>query len=78
MTTVNGGVHVGWGGVGKWADDCYVNGGDGEILLSSVFLKPLTEGAVTTEAGSLFQFFTTIIENADPLLRRWLAAWIAL
>ncbi len=36
---------------------------------SNLFLKTLTEGAVTTEAGSLFQYFTTLIENADPLLR---------
>ncbi len=35
------------------------------------FLKTLTEGAVTTEAGNLFQYFTTLTENADPLLRRW-------
>ncbi len=42
------------------------------------FLKTLTEGAVTTEAGSLFQHFTTLIENADPLLRWWLAPWITL
>ncbi len=37
------------------------------------YLKTLTEGAVTTDAGSLFQYFTTVNENADPLLRRWLA-----
>ncbi len=40
---------------------------------SNRFLKTLTKGAVTTEAGSLFQYFTTLTENADPLLRRWLA-----
>ncbi len=28
----------------------------------------LTEGAVTTEAGSLFQYFTTLAEKADPPL----------
>ncbi len=39
------------------------------------FLKTLTEGAGTTEAGSLFQYFTTLTENAGPLLRRWLAPW---
>ncbi len=33
------------------------------ILLSNLFLKTLTEGAVTTEAGSLFQYFTTLTEN---------------
>ncbi len=27
---------------------------------SKVFLKMLTEGAATTEAGSLFQHFTTL------------------
>ncbi len=35
----------------------------------NLFLKSLTEGAVTTETGSLFQYFTTLIENSDPLLR---------
>ncbi len=40
---------------------------------SNRFLKTLTEGAVTTKAGSLFQYFTTLTENANPLLRRWLA-----
>ncbi len=42
---------------------------------SNRFLKTLTEGTVTSEAGSLFQYFTTLTENADPLLRRWLAPW---
>ncbi len=45
---------------------------------SNRFLKTLTEGAVTTEAGSLFQYFTTLTENVDPLLRRWLAPWSTL
>ncbi len=45
---------------------------------SNLFLKKLAEGAVTTEAGSLFQYFTTLTKNADPLLRRWLAPWSAL
>ncbi len=45
---------------------------------SNRFLKTLTEGAVTTEAGSLLQYFTTLTENADPLLRRWLAPWSTL
>ncbi len=31
---------------------------------SNRFLKTLTEGAVTTDAGSLFQCFTTLTENA--------------
>ncbi len=42
---------------------------------SNRFLKTLTEGAVTMEAGSLFQYFTTLTEKADPLLQRWLAPW---
>ncbi len=45
---------------------------------SKLFLKALTEAAVTTEADSLFQYFTTLTENADPLLRRWLSPWSAL
>ncbi len=52
------------GGVGEWGDECSVNGGDGETLLSK---RSLT--SVTTEAGSLFQYFTTPTENADPFLR---------
>ncbi len=43
---------------------------------SNRFLKTVTEGAVATEAGSLFQYFTTLTENADPLLRRWLAPYL--
>ncbi len=34
------------------------------------FLETSTEGAVTTGAESLFQYFTTLTENADSLLRR--------
>ncbi len=37
------------------------------------FLETLTEGAVTTKAGNLLKYFTTLTENADPLLRRRLA-----
>ncbi len=37
-----GGVQVGWRGVGEWEDECPVNGGDGERLLSN-FLQPLLE-----------------------------------
>ncbi len=43
----------------------------GKRLLSklspTVFLEALTEGDVPTEAGRLFQYFTTLTENADPL-----------
>ncbi len=60
--------------VGKGEDECSVNGGDGERLLSklspTIFLKTLTEGAVMTEAGNLSQYFTTLTENADSRLRR--------
>ncbi len=72
-----GDVQVGRGGVGgRGVGKCSDNGGVGERFLSK--LPPtvsLTEGAVTTEAGSLFQYFTTLTENADPPLRRWLAPW---
>ncbi len=77
-----GGVQVGLGGVGKWEDGVSVNWGDEGRFLSNLsptfFLKTLTEGAVTTRAESLFQYFTTLSENADPLLRRWLAPWSTL
>ncbi len=35
-------VQVGWGGgVGKWGDECSVNGGDGErLLFSNVIFAP--------------------------------------
>ncbi len=52
------------GGVGGCGDECSLNGGDGERLPSKLFpnnyWKTVTEGAVTTEAGSLFQCFTTL------------------
>ncbi len=69
MITVKGWCAGGKGGgvsvqsLGRW----------GKISVptsSNRFLKTLTEGAVTMEAGSLFQYFTTLTENADPLLRR--------
>ncbi len=70
------------GGVQVGGDECSVNEGEwGKTSVqtfSNLFLKALTEGAVTTEAGSLFQHFTTLIENADPLFRRWLAPWSTL
>ncbi len=50
-----------WGRLGKTSVQTF----------SYRFLKKMTEGAVTTEAGGLFQYFTTLAENADPLLRRW-------
>ncbi len=40
--------------------------------LANLFLKILAEGAVTAEAGGLFQCLTALIEKADPLFRRWL------
>ncbi len=45
---------------------------------SNRFLKTLAEGAVMTEAGGLFLYFTTLTENTDPLLWRWLAPWSTL
>ncbi len=59
-----------WDGVGveKWGDECSVSGGGGGcgkiyvLTFSNIFLKTLTEGAVTTEAGSSFQYFTTLAE----------------
>ncbi len=45
---------------------------------SKCFLKILTEVAVTPEAGGLFQNSTTLTENNDPLLWRWLAPWSTL
>ncbi len=73
-----GGVQVGKGGEGRsvqsmgeiWKDFC--------PQFLQPFLQILTKGAVTTEARSLFQYFTILTENADPLLRRWLAPWSTL
>ncbi len=82
MITVNGWYAVGMGGVGEWGDESSVNGGrwvkTSVQIFFNLFLKMLTEGAVTTEAGILFQYFTTLTENADPLLRRLLAPWSTL
>ncbi len=47
--------------------------GDGKRFLSKRypnFLKILTERAVTTEAGSLVRYFTTLNERAGTLLRQ--------
>ncbi len=64
----------GWGlGVGEMSVQSM--GGWRKIdfkTVSSPYLKLLTEGAITTEAGSLFLCFTTLTEKADPLLQRWL------
>ncbi len=52
--------------------------GDGDTSVqtfSNLFLKILTEGAIITEAGNLFEYFTNLTSNANPLLRRWLASW---
>ncbi len=51
-----GGVQVGRGrssGFGRW-------GKASVQTFSNLFLKILTEGDVTTEAGSLFRYFTTL------------------
>ncbi len=65
-----GGVQVGWGGVGLQ------NGEIGEDFCPH-FLQPFLESIVTAEAWSLFQYFTTLTENAEPLLLRWLVPWSA-
>ncbi len=36
MMTVNGRFADGMGGVGKWGDECSVNGGDGERIRSKL------------------------------------------
>ncbi len=66
IVTLMGGSPVGRRGLVRWGDECSVNE---ERLLSNLFKKILTEEAGTTEAGSLFQYFTTLAEKADPLLR---------
>ncbi len=50
-------------GVVVLVDECSVQ------TFSNLFLKILTEGAVTTKARSLFQYFTTLTEKVYPLLR---------
>ncbi len=77
MIPVNGWCAGGMGGEGvisQWGSW----GKTSVQTFSNIFLKTLPEGAVTTEAGSLLQYFTTLTENADPLLRRWLAPWSTL
>ncbi len=65
MITVNGLLAGGMGGVGVWGDECSVNGGDGERLLPNLFVTALTEGALTLEVGSLFQYFRTLTKGAS-------------
>ncbi len=76
-----GGMQVGRG-VGKWGGGVFSQWGRWAKTpvqtFSWRFLKTLTEGAVTREAGSLFQCFTCLTENADPLLRRRRAHWSTL
>ncbi len=48
-------------GLGRWAFSQW--GKTSGQTFSNLFLKTLTEGAVTTEAGSLFQYFTTLTEK---------------
>ncbi len=45
---------------------------------SNLSLKILTEGAVATEAGCLFQYFATLTEKLGPLLWWWLVHWSTL
>ncbi len=77
-----GGVQVGRGGggreIGGVSGQCGRWGKTSVQTFSNLFLKALTEGAVTTEAGSLFQHFTTLTENADPFLRLRLVHWSTL
>ncbi len=71
-------VQVGWvWGIGKLGDECSITWErwrkTSVQTFSHLFLETLTEGAVTTEAESLLQYFITLTENAGPLL--WLAPW---
>ncbi len=65
-------VRAGGGRNREMGDECSVNEAHVERFLSK--LSPafswsiLTEKAVTTEAGSLFQHFTNLAKNTDPLL----------
>ncbi len=74
MITVNGWCAGGMGG-GQRNEEM---GKDFCSNFLQPFLKTLTEGAVTTEAESLFQYFTALTENVDPFRRRWLATCSAL
>ncbi len=82
MWTANGWRAVRGGGLGNWGDEISVNGVDrGKTsvhIFSNLFLKMLTDGAIMTEAGGLFQYFTTLAEKAGALFRRWLVPWSTL
>ncbi len=66
---------MGGGLVGKWGDECSVKGwGDGKKTpiqtFSNFFLKTLTGGTVTTEAGAIGTLTTTgasLISNLQIL-----------
>ncbi len=64
-------------GEAKWGDECSGNGEDGKRFRSkfspTFSWKKLSKETLTTEAGSELQYFTTLTENADLFLRRWLA-----
>ncbi len=66
-----GGGSRGLGGLvfSQWA----IWGKSSALTCSNLFLNILTEGAVTTEAGSLFKNYATINEMAFPVHRRRLA-----
>ncbi len=55
------------GGEGGCGDEFNSIGGCGKTSIqtsTNLVLKTLIEEAVTTEAGSLFQYFTNLTENA--------------
>ncbi len=62
-----------WGGLGNRGGEISVYGEDGEKLLS--ILSPTSVMTETLGGGVFFQYFTTLVEKADPLLRRWLVPW---
>ncbi len=63
-------------GMGKWVFSQWGRWGRISVqTFFSLYLEILTEGALTTEIGSLFQYSTTLAENANPLFLRWLAPW---
>ncbi len=62
-----GGVQVRWGSrdIGRRVFSQWGRWGKTSVeTFSNLFLKTLIEGAVTTETGGLFQYFTTLNENA--------------